>query len=88
MQKSDGGFAAFDYDNNKVFLNKIPFSDMNALSDPSTADVTGRVLEAFGLLMRNTRNMEADLKRRVQCASERAIVYLVSEQEPSGAWYG
>lgn len=88
MQNSDGGFAAFDYNNNKVWLNKIPFSDMNSLSDPSTADVTGRVLESFGLLMQTTRNMEADLKRRVQAASERAIMYLVTEQEPSGAWYG
>ena len=50
MQNKDGGWAAFDYENNKLFLNKIPFSDMDSLSDPSTADVTGRVLEAFGLL--------------------------------------
>lgn len=53
MQNKDGGWAAFDYENNKLFQNKIPFSDMDSLLDPSRADVTGRILEAFGLL-RNT----------------------------------
>ena len=41
MQNSDGGWASFDINNNKLFLNKILFSDMNSLCDLSTADVTG-----------------------------------------------
>lgn len=88
MQNSDGGFAAFDYNNDSVWLNKIPFSDMNSLSDPSTADVTGRVLEAFGLLLNHSHSMRADLKRRVRACSERAIVYLTKTQESTGSWYG
>ena len=88
MQNRDGGFAAFDYGNNSVFLNKMPFSDMNSLSDPSSADVTGRVLEAFGLLMEVSHNMRADLKRRVRSSVKRAIVYLAKTQESTGAWYG
>src|SRR5205807_4316498 len=40
MQNRDGGWAAFDRDNNKDFLNHIPFADHNAMLDPSTADVT------------------------------------------------
>lgn len=48
MQNCDGGFAAFDLNNDRLFLNKIPFSDMDSLCDPSTADVTGRVVEALG----------------------------------------
>lgn len=47
MQNSDGGWAAFDVNNNKLLLNKIPFCDMNNLCDPPSADVTGRVLEAL-----------------------------------------
>ena len=45
MQNSDGGWGAFDLNNDRLFLNNIPFSDMDSLCDPSTADVTGRILE-------------------------------------------
>ena len=48
MQNSDGGWGAFDHDNNLQFLNHIPFADHNAMIDPSTADVTARVLECLG----------------------------------------
>lgn len=51
MQNKDGGWGAFDRDNDRLWLNQIPFSDMDALCDPSSADVTGRILEAFGLIM-------------------------------------
>lgn len=88
MQNKDGGFAAFDYNNNKVFLNKIPFSDMNSLCDPSTADVTGRVLEAFGLLVEEPRRIAVDLEGRVRSSSQRAINYLTKQQESTGAWFG
>ena len=48
MQNSDGGWGAFDHENNLQFLNHIPFADHNAMLDPSTADVTARVVECFG----------------------------------------
>ena len=90
MQNKDGGWAAFDYENNKLFLNKIPFSDMESLLDPSTADVTGRVLEAFGLLRStsNKVNVPEALSKRVDLACDRAIKYLASTQERNGSWYG
>ena len=50
MQNRDGGWAAFDIDNDAQFLNDIPFSDMDSLCDPSSPDVAGRVLEALGIL--------------------------------------
>ncbi|KAF4208606.1 hypothetical protein CNMCM6805_004923 [Aspergillus fumigatiaffinis] len=50
MQNADGGWAAFDHENNRLFLNKIPFSDMESLCDPSTPDVTGRTIECLGML--------------------------------------
>ena len=90
MQNKDGGWAAFDYENNKLFLNKIPFSDMNSLLDPSTADVTGRILEAFGLL-RNVSiyvQVPEELMKRVELACHRGIKYLASIQERNGSWYG
>lgn len=55
MQNKDGGWGAFDRDNNNQVLNKIPFSDMDALCDPSTAEVSGHVLEAFGLFLSTSR---------------------------------
>ncbi|EKD50229.1 MAG: hypothetical protein ACD_62C00607G0008 [uncultured bacterium] len=45
MQCSNGGFAAFDKDNDLVLLNKIPFSDHGACLDPPTVDITGRMIE-------------------------------------------
>lgn len=93
MQNRDGGWGAFDVNNDKLFLNEIPFSDMGSLADPSTADVTGRVLEAFGLVMQlsfrdNKVNLNDDLTNQMNLASCRAINYLSRCQEPSGAWYG
>ena len=90
MQNSDGGWAAFDLDNDKLFLNKIPFSDMDSLCDPSTADVTGRILEAFGLVFKHTKHNYIDeaLLKRMNSASQHGIEYLQSVQKPKGAWYG
>ena len=90
MQNNDGGFAAFDTENDRLFLNKIPFSDMNSLCDPSTADVTGRVLEAFGLFIQRSekRYLPMGLLQNIRVACERGITYLASIQELSGAWYG
>jgi squalene-hopene/tetraprenyl-beta-curcumene cyclase len=78
MQSSDGGWGAFDVDNNRLVFNNIPFADHGALLDPSTADVTGRCLEvmaAFGY------------DRRFEPAA-RAIAFLRRVQEADGSWYG
>ena len=89
MQNRDGGWGAFDLDNDKLFLNKIPFSDMDSLCDPSTADVTGRIVEAFGLLLQGgDLDTKSQFTRRIEYACSRGIAYLESIQEPSGAWYG
>ena len=34
MQSQDGGWAAFDVDNNWELLNRVPFADHNAMLDP------------------------------------------------------
>ena len=47
MQSKDGGWAAFDVDNNWEFLSDVPFADHNAMLDPTCPDITGRVLEAL-----------------------------------------
>ncbi|GKZ23683.1 terpene cyclase [Aspergillus brasiliensis] len=87
MQNPDGGWAAFDVENDKLFLNKIPFSDMDSLCDTSCADITGRILEAFGLMMRRESKMPV-LSPMLQRACTRGITYLASTQESNGSWFG
>ncbi len=78
MQNSDGGWGAFDHENNRQFLNHIPFADHNAMLDPSTADVTARVLECLGQM-----GWPAD-----HPAVERGRAFLRHDQTPDGSWFG
>jgi squalene-hopene/tetraprenyl-beta-curcumene cyclase len=77
MQSEDGGWAAFDVDNNWAVLNKVPFADHNAMLDPTCPDITGRVLEC--LSRRGMTNHEA---------VRRGAAYLIAAQEKDGSWYG
>jgi squalene-hopene/tetraprenyl-beta-curcumene cyclase len=78
MQSADGGWAAFDKDNNWEFLSNVPFADHNAMLDPTCADITGRVLESLG----------AHGLGRSHPAVQRAVDYLVRTQQLDGSWYG
>lgn len=87
MQSLDGGWGAFESNNNSLYWNKIPFSDMDAMCDPSSADVTGHAVEALGLLIHN-EYVKAELQKRLTVAAERAIDFIATVQESTGAWYG
>ncbi len=78
MQSSNGGWGAFDADNNHDFLNNIPFADHGALLDPPTADVTARCVSFLAQL-----GHTAD-----EPAMARALAYLRADQEPDGSWFG
>ena len=78
MQNDDGGWAAFDRNNNRQFLCHVPFADHNAMIDPSTPDLTGRVLEMLGLLGRRVGDPVVD----------RAVAYMRRTQESDGSWFG
>jgi len=89
MQNHDGGWAAFDCYNDKLWLHKIPFSDMDSLCDPSSADITGRILECFGYLLSHKRGrLNEQLEKKLVASSTRGIAYLRKEQDKSGAWWG
>ncbi len=78
MQCKEGGWASFDRDNTKMIFQYIPFADHNAMLDPPTADITGRILEmlaSYGYTRRDPR-------------IERAVQFVLKEQEPDGSWFG
>lgn len=78
MQCRNGGWGAFDRDNDKDLLTRIPFCDFGETLDPPSVDVTAHVVEALGLL-------GFDLAHPVV---RRAVTYMRSEQEPDGSWFG
>ena len=47
MQCKNGGWASFDKDNDRMVFQYVPFADHNAMLDPATVDITGRVLECL-----------------------------------------
>jgi len=78
MQSRDGGWAAFDVDNDWTPLAYMPFADHNAMLDPTCPDITGRVLEALC-----RAEVIADAR-----AVRRAVRHLRRTQEADGSWYG
>jgi squalene-hopene/tetraprenyl-beta-curcumene cyclase len=78
LQSKDGGFGAFDADNDKFYLNNLPFADHGALLDPPTADVSARVVSMLGQL-----GEPLDSPRMVA-----ALAWLERAQEKDGSWFG
>ncbi|HET7102010.1 MAG TPA: squalene--hopene cyclase, partial [Terriglobia bacterium] len=78
MQNRDGGWGAFDRDNDCAVLTRVPFADHNAMIDPSTADVTARVLECIARLGWPASHPVV----------QRGLSFLRKEQTEEGAWYG
>jgi squalene-hopene/tetraprenyl-beta-curcumene cyclase len=78
MQCKEGGWASFDKDNTRMVFQYIPFADHNAMLDPPTVDITGRVLEMLASYGYGQSHK----------AVQRAIEFLRKEQEPDGSWFG
>jgi squalene-hopene/tetraprenyl-beta-curcumene cyclase len=78
MQCKNGGWASFDKDNDRMVFQHIPFADHNAMLDPPTVDITGRILEMLATYGYDRGHP------RVQ----RAIQFIRDEQETDGSWFG
>lgn len=78
MQSRNGGWGAFDVDNTREVFTKVPFADHNAMIDPSSADITARILEAFAGV-----TPERDLPCMLK-----SLKYIWSDQCDDGAWFG
>jgi squalene-hopene/tetraprenyl-beta-curcumene cyclase len=77
MQSKDGGWGAFDADNTRALVNKLPFCDFGAVIDPPSADVTAHIVEAFAA---------EGLARHPSVI--RGVTWLLRAQEADGSWFG
>ncbi len=78
FQCKNGGFAAFDKDVTKQWLQDVPFADHNAILDPPCSDITSRALEVFGRMGLNPK----------QAFIKRALRFVRETQLEDGSWEG
>ena len=78
VQSKNGGWAAFDKDNTRRAVAEMPFADFGEMIDPPSADVTAHVVESLARI-----GYPSDAH-----PLQRAVRYLLSEQEPDGPWFG
>jgi squalene-hopene/tetraprenyl-beta-curcumene cyclase len=78
MQSGNGAWGAFDINNDRQYLNHIPFADHGALLDPPTEDVTARCISFLAQL-----GFAEDDQ-----AIARGVAYLRQTQMPDGSWFG
>jgi squalene-hopene/tetraprenyl-beta-curcumene cyclase len=79
MQSQNGGWGAFDADNEYYYLNNIPFADHGALLDPPTEDVSARCLSMLAQFGETADGSPVVAE---------AIDYLRRTQLADGSWYG
>ncbi len=79
MQSRNGGWGAFDANNDKGYLNHIPFADHGALLDPPTADLTARCISMMAQL---------GFTPKTNPALQKALEFLLAEQRQDGSWFG
>jgi squalene-hopene/tetraprenyl-beta-curcumene cyclase len=77
MRSGDGGWGAFDADNDSALIASLPFCDFGEVTDPPSADVTAHVLE-----------MLAGEPFTDEEAVAGAVQWLWNHQEQDGSWFG
>ena len=77
MQSDDGGWAAFDRNNNRAYLEHVPFADFITPLDPTSPDITNHGLDLL-----------SDLGDRGRGRCRDGVDYLKRRQEADGSWFG
>jgi squalene-hopene/tetraprenyl-beta-curcumene cyclase len=77
MRSSNGAWGAFDADNCRTLVRRLPFCDFGEVIDPPSADVTAHVVE---MLAKEGRDGDP--------LTRRGVDWLLDEQEPNGSWFG
>ena len=80
MQSKNGGWGAFDADNEYYYLNHIPFADHGALLDPPTEDVTARCVSMLAQLGETRGELAGGGGRRSTICKRTQLA--------EGSWYG
>jgi squalene-hopene/tetraprenyl-beta-curcumene cyclase len=78
MRSRNGAWGAFDRDNTRQLITRLPFCDFGAVLDPPSEDVTAHVLEMLALLGSDERDPYV----------AGGLEYLRRTQASSGAWFG
>ncbi len=78
MQSRNGGWGAFDVDNDHEIMRQLPLCDFGEVIDPPTEDVSAHVVEAL---------VECGLPR-THPAVRRGVDYLWRTQREDGSWWG
>ncbi len=78
MRSSNGAWAAFDRDNYRELLYRLPFADFGAFIDPPTEDVTAHVLEMLAGLRIGPEEPGVGS----------GLSYLRATQKKGGNWFG
>ena len=85
MQCKNGGWGSFDKDNTKMIFQYIPFADHNAMLDPPTVDITGRILEmlaAYGYTQRRQACAEGHQVHLQRAGAGRKLVWPLGRELP------
>ncbi|MDX6512821.1 MAG: squalene-hopene/tetraprenyl-beta-curcumene cyclase [Gaiellaceae bacterium] len=72
-----GAWGAFDAENTRRIMRKLPFCDFGEVIDPPSSDVTAHVIEM--LAWEGLTELPA---------TQRGIEWLLAEQEDDGSWFG
>ncbi len=78
MQNEDGGWSAFDRGCDFRPLIHVPFADHNAMLDPSSVDITGRIVDM----------LVSDGMDPTHPVIRRAVGFIRARQDEDGTWYG
>lgn len=74
----NGAWGAFDKDNTRKIVYRLPFADFGALLDPPSEDVTAHALEML---------IHIDIPNKEQII-QTALAYLRDSQQADGCWFG
>jgi squalene-hopene/tetraprenyl-beta-curcumene cyclase len=77
MSSRNGAWGAFDADNQRAVMRRLPFCDFGEVIDPPSSDVTAHVVE----MLAGERLLDHPRLRS-------GVDFLLREQEPDGSWFG
>jgi squalene-hopene/tetraprenyl-beta-curcumene cyclase len=77
MASRNGAWGAFDADNVRAIVRRLPFCDFGEVIDPPSSDVTAHVVE----MLAHEGQLEHPRLRS-------GVRFLLDEQEADGSWFG